>query len=134
MSKQATKQTTIQLIKYGIIGASNTLITLAVFYIVNTVFGLSYAIANVLGYVLGLVNSFIWNRNWVFKTHNSSWLREAALFFVGFAVCYGLQLGVSYLLLNHSPIADIELAWLPMKNTSENIVICLSMVVYTIAN
>lgn len=133
MSKAATKKTTIQLIKYGIIGVGNTLITLIVFYIFNTICGFPYAVANVIGYVLGLINSFIWNRNWVFKTHNNLW-REASLFFLGFAVCFGLQLGVSFILLNMTPIADIELEWLPMKNTSENIVICISMMVYTLAN
>lgn len=59
MGKEAAKKTTIQLIKYGIIGAGNTLITLAVFYIVNTLCGLPFTVANILGYILGLVNSFI---------------------------------------------------------------------------
>lgn len=132
MSKEAEK-TIVQLIKYGIIGVGNTLITLVVFYVVNTVCGASYAVANVLGYVLGLINSFIWNRNWVFRTHSN--LRvEALLFAVGFLICFGLQYAVSYVLLNHSPLADVELSWMPMKNPSENIVMCLSMVVYTLAN
>ncbi len=133
MSKAAAKKTTIQLLKYGVIGISNTLITLIVFYIVNTILGFSYVTANIIGYVLGLANSFIWNRTWVFKTKNNL-LREACLFCAGFAVCYLLQLGVSYLLLHHTAISTIEISWLPMKNPAENIVMCISMVVYTLAN
>ena len=125
MSKAAAKKTTIQLLKYGVIGISNTLITLIVFYIVNTILGFSYVTANIIGYVLGLANSFIWNRTWVFKTKNNL-LREACLFCAGFAVCY--------LLLHHTAISTMAISWLPMKNPAENIVMCISMVVYTLAN
>ena len=132
MAQNEAKKTLIQLIKYGIIGVSNTLLTLIVFYIVNTLLGQSYTLANALGYVLGLINSFIWNRTWVFRTAGNLW-REAGLFVLGFLVCYGLQLGVSHWLLS-TPLHDIEISWLPMKNTGENIIMCLSMVVYTLAN
>lgn len=132
MNNQA-KKTTIQLLKYGIIGVGNTLITLVVFYLFNTILGLSYTIANVTGYVLGVVNSFVWNRQWVFKTHKNI-VKEAALFAVGFLICFGLQLLVSWYLLSHTAIQNFELSWLPMKNPGENLVMCLSMVVYTLAN
>ncbi len=132
MSENEAKRTFIQLLKYGIIGISNTLITLIVFYIINTWMGLGYAIANTIGYVLGLINSFVWNRTWVFRSGGNLW-REAGLFLLGFLICYGLQMGASQWLLS-TPLHDIELSWLPMKNTGENIIMCLSMVVYTLAN
>ena len=37
-------------------------------------------------------------------------------------------------LLSHTGIKDMEIAWLPMKNTGENVAMCISMVVYTLAN
>lgn len=132
MSDNEAKKTFIQLLKYGIIGISNTLITLAVFYVVNTLLGYGYALANTLGYVLGVVNSFVWNRTWVFRTQGNV-LREASLFVLGFIVCYALQMGFSQWLLT-TPLADVQLSWLPMKNTGNNIIMCLSMVVYTLAN
>lgn len=132
MKKGGIKETAIQLVKYGLIGISNTLLTLIAFYICNTLCGLSYTISNTVGYILGLVNSFIWNRTWVFHT-NGSLLKELSLFVVGFLICFALQLGISHWLLSTS-IADIEFDFLPMKNTGENIVMCLSMVVYTLAN
>lgn len=127
------KKTVIQLLKYGIIGVSNTLITLIVFYLINTIAGYSENLANVAGYILGVLNSFIWNRNWVFKTANN-WKKEALLFGIGFLICFGLQFAVFNYLLRCTPIGEIELAWLPMKNSGENISMCISMVVYTLAN
>ena len=87
------KKTFVQLLKYGVIGVSNTLITLVVFYVINTLMGLDYAVANTLGYILGLINSFVWNRTWVFRTGGNVW-REAGLFALGFIICFALQMGV----------------------------------------
>lgn len=126
------KKTFVQLLKYGVIGVSNTLITLVVFYVINTLMGLDYAVANTLGYILGLINSFVWNRIWVFRTGGNVW-REAGLFALGFIICFALQMGVSQWLLSTS-LHDLTISWLPMKNTGENVIMCLSMVVYTLAN
>ena len=126
------KKTFVQLLKYGVIGVSNTLITLVVFYVINTLMGLDYAVANTLGYILGFINSFVWNRTWVFRTGGNVW-REAGLFALGFIICFALQMGVSQWLLSTS-LHDLTISWLPMKNTGENVIMCLSMVVYTLAN
>lgn len=126
------KKTFVQLLKYGVIGVSNTLITLVVFYVINTLMGLDYAVANTLGYILGLINSFVWNRTWVFRAGGNVW-REAGLFALGFIICFALQMGVSQWLLSTS-LHDLTISWLPMKNTGENVIMCLSMVVYTLAN
>ena len=140
------KKTTIQLIKYGVIGVSNTLITFVVFYIINTLAGLSENLANVLGYILGLINSFIWNRNWVFKTNNN-WVKEAVVFTakgeyeckavvfaVGFLICFGLQFAVFNYLLNYTSLRELQISWLPMEKTGENVAMVIGMVVYTLCN
>ena len=87
IDKAEARQTGIQLLKYGVIGVLNTLITLVVFYLLNTKLGLSYGISNVVGYIFGVINSFLWNRNWVFKTKND-FKRELVLFVCGFLICF----------------------------------------------
>lgn len=133
MERKQLRTTTIQLVKYGIIGVSNTVITLVVFYVMNTLLGLAYGLANTVGYILGLINSFVWNRNWVFKT-KSNLKKEAMLFAIGFFICFGLQMFVSWYLLEVAGLKDIELEFLPMKKPGQNIVMVLSMVVYTLCN
>lgn len=133
MERKQLRTTTIQLVKYGIIGVSNTVITLVVFYVMNTLLGLAYGLANTVGYILGLINSFVWNRNWVFKT-KSNLKKEAMLFAIGFFICFGLQMVVSWYLLEVAGLKDIELEFLPMKKPGQNIVMVLSMVVYTLCN
>lgn len=68
--KQNTKTTAVQLIKYGLVGVSNSLITLIVIFVCNELLGMKLMLADVIGYITGVVNSFIWNKTWVFKSHN----------------------------------------------------------------
>lgn len=134
LDKAEAKKTLIQLIKYGVIGVLNTLITLVTFYVLNTLAGWDYVPANVVGYVLGVINSFLWNRNWVFKTKNN-FMREAMLFVCGFFLCWMIQMGVSWFMLEGLDMKHMdEISWLPMKNTGQNIVMVIAMVFYTISN
>ncbi|MBO7608692.1 MAG: GtrA family protein [Muribaculaceae bacterium] len=136
IDKAELQKTCIQLLKYGAIGVMNTLITLVSFYLLNTWAGISYGISNIVGYVLGVVNSFLWNRNWVFKTSNNLG-REALLFGCGFLLCWILQGIVSLVLLEGFMWKNLPsdiIPFLPMENAGQNIVMVVSMVVYTVAN
>ena len=52
---------------------------------------IKYTIANLAGYIAGVINSFFWSKLWVFKKLNSNFMREAVLFLVSFGICYGIQ-------------------------------------------
>ena len=56
-----------QAIKYGLVGVSNTLITMVVIWLMLKTLGLPEGLSNFTGYVAGLLNSYIWNRQWTFK-------------------------------------------------------------------
>lgn len=136
IDKAEARQTGIQLLKYAVIGASNTLITLVAFYLLNTKLGLPYGISNVIGYILGVINSFVWNRNWVFKSKDNV-RRELLLFVCGFLICLALQLCVSWILLEGlgwKNLPDDIIPFFPMAKAGQNIVMILAMVVYTLAN
>ena len=91
------KETIFQFIKYALVGCLNTGITLFVIFVCKSLLDLNPYIANVLGYVAGLINSFFWNKTWVFKSKNG-YSKEAIKFAVGFGVCYSIQLLVVFLL------------------------------------
>lgn len=136
IDKAEARKTGIQLLKYGAIGVMNTLITLASFYLLNTKLGVPYGPSNIIGYVLGVVNSFLWNRNWVFKT-GVNVKREALLFGCGFVLCWLLQGVVSWVLLEGVGMKSLPndtIPFFPMEKAGQNIVMVISMFVYTIAN
>ncbi len=86
-------ETLKQVIKYGIVGAGNTLITAAVIWVMMEVLDYSSILSNVTGYAAGLINSFIWNKQWTFRS-NAGWSASAVRFGLAWGVCYLLQLGL----------------------------------------
>ena len=60
-------ETIKQAIKYGVVGLSNTLITMIVIWVMMKLFGCREGLSNLTGYVAGILNSFIWNKQWTFK-------------------------------------------------------------------
>ena len=59
----------LQFVKFGIVGVSNTLIAFAVYTLLLKVFGVWYVAASGIGFAIGAVNGFLWNRAWTFKGH-----------------------------------------------------------------
>ncbi len=135
-NKAESHKTFKQLIKYAVVGILNTLVTLISFWFLNTCIEFSYGISNAIAYVLGVINSFVWNRTWVFKAHNNIG-REAALFVVGYMLCYGLQIMVSWFLLeglDWKSLPQDVIPFFPMAKAGQNITMVVAMGFYTIAN
>jgi putative flippase GtrA len=65
--------------RFALVGVTNFFVSLAVFYVCYRLLVAGYvpglrnqarepaAIANVVAYIAGMVNSFIWNRSWTFR-------------------------------------------------------------------
>ena len=56
----------VQFIKFALVGVSNTLI----YYVIYSIlvhFGCHYALANSIGFIVSVLNSFLWNSLFVFK-------------------------------------------------------------------
>lgn len=96
-------ETVKQAIKYGIVGLGNTLITAGVIWVMMKLLGCSDITSNVAGYVAGVLNSFVWNKQWTFQS-SAGWTSSAIRFGVVFGICYLLQLGVLMVLNKHLPI------------------------------
>lgn len=139
--KENTKTTAIQLIKYGIVGVSNSLITLIVIFVCNEILGLKLMLSDAIGYIAGVINSFIWNKKWVFQTHDTKVLREMSLFVGGFLLCFGLQFVT--LLVVRNPLKDLAVDLLGndftmfslnAQSVGEYAGVIIGMVVYTLSN
>jgi putative flippase GtrA len=80
----------VQFVKFGIVGVSNTLLTLAVYTLLLKVFGVWYLAASAIGFAVGATNGFLLNRRWTFREHVGD-----ALTPVRWAVVQGCGLGVN---------------------------------------
>ncbi|HWH10998.1 MAG TPA: GtrA family protein [Solirubrobacteraceae bacterium] len=59
-----------QLIRYGAVGASNTLIGFGVYALCVDLFAIQYEISLTIAYVIGALNGYLLNRRWTFKAHD----------------------------------------------------------------
>lgn len=84
----------LQFIKFGMVGATNTLISYSIYYIALLA-GLHYQIGNFLAYVITVFISFMINGNWVFKKKDG----EERGFWKPLLKVY-ISYGVTSLLLN----------------------------------
>lgn len=91
MSASEGKKSFLQLIKFILIGASNTLLDLVVTFALNAIFGIYY-LAKIIGYACGILNSYIWNSRWTFREERRRDAREIITFIAVNLVTLGLSL------------------------------------------
>ena len=85
------KKSVVQLMKFVLIGASNTLIDLIVTFALNAIFGVYY-LAKIIGYACGIINSYIWNSRWTFREERRRDAREIVTFLLVNLITLGLSL------------------------------------------
>lgn len=81
----------LHFVKYNLIGIMNTLITLAVVWVMHQLLDWNLELSNFLGFVAGGCNSYVMNRIWNFKSSNKK-SAEITRFLIVFLCAYGLNL------------------------------------------
>jgi len=85
------KQSYRQFVKFGIVGAVNTLVDWVVFYPANILLGsllngvniqIISQIAKAISFVVSATSSYFMNRKWTFRSEDKKVLREAGKFFI----------------------------------------------------
>lgn len=71
----------VQLLKFGLVGASGYLINLAVFALLVGNLGVHHSVAAVGAFAVAVTNNFLWNRSWTFGPGKGSASFQAVRFF-----------------------------------------------------
>ena len=61
----------INIIKFSIVGDSNTLLNFVIFILLNNI-GINYILASIIAYSISIINSYFWNSRLVFKYDNKN--------------------------------------------------------------
>jgi len=96
MHKVLEYQTVRQFVKFGIVGVSSTIIDWGIFYILNYYLGIYYLIAKVLSFLVSVVNSYIWNRRWTFRSQDQKKMHEFGRFVLVAIVGLALNTYIMY--------------------------------------
>ncbi len=82
-----------QFVKFGIVGISNTVLSLGVYAVLLKAFGVAYLAASAISFLVGTVNGFLWNSRWTFRGHVGDALTPVRWFVVqGFGLLADLGL------------------------------------------
>jgi putative flippase GtrA len=96
----------LQFVKFGIVGISNTLISFAVYALLLKAFGVWYVAASGIGFAVGAINGFLWNRAWTFRGHVGDALTPVRWFVVQSCGLLG-NLGLVYLFVDGAGLGKL---------------------------
>lgn len=65
-----------QFVKFGIVGVSSTIIDWGIYLLLTRIFGVFYLMAKILSFGVAVLNSYIWNRRWTFRSNDPAKLRQ----------------------------------------------------------
>lgn len=122
-----------QFLRFIAVGVINTLVTLVVIFLCKSLLNINPYLSNLIGYIAGVVNSFIWNRTWVFHSHGR-YTAEAIRFLLGWAICYTLQFLLVWALNTHTSLATLLLPIGSFTLSGYGIATLIGMIFYTLAN
>lgn len=109
----------IQLFKYGIVGVINTIITAIVIFMLMNILGAPYTISNIAGYIAGVINGFILNYKWTFKTSTLPAYKQFIRFISVFLICFLIQFILVIIMVEYLSI-------------NENVAQLIGMVIYSV--
>jgi putative flippase GtrA len=94
-----------QFIKFAIVGVLNSAIQYLVFWLLYSLAGTQYLLASIIGYIAGMINSYILNRKWTFGSRNQKLLAELSRFVAVNLISLGVNLGLLFLLVSTGVMA-----------------------------
>ena len=109
-----------QFIKFFCVGLLNTLLCYIAFNILTDIFLINDKLANIIGYIIGVTNSYIFNKFWTFKSDKFQF-KEFIIFVIIFLFSLGLQLGIYTILTDY-------------LSFHQKIAFIIGMVFYTLTN
>jgi dolichol-phosphate mannosyltransferase len=105
----AARQTAtwVQLLKFGLVGASGYLINLGVFALLVGNLGIHHLIAAVGAFSVAVTSNFLWNRYWTFGPGNGPAHFQAARFFAVSIASLGVNLVVLEALVASGSVGEL---------------------------
>lgn len=101
--KNNAKELVMQFVKFGLVGALNTLIAWAVYYLFLWMNEKLYMIGSVVGGILSIANAFFWNDKFVFKGKQNDIISKIK------------RLGKTYISYSGTSLLGMVLLWVEVE-------------------
>lgn len=96
----------IQFIKFGMVGVSNTLISLLIYYAL-IYFNTDYVISNTIGFVVSVLNAYYWNNKYVFNKSDGGNLKPLIKTFASYGATFILSTILLIIMVDYLSISQI---------------------------
>ncbi|MGA2667103.1 MAG: GtrA family protein [Patescibacteria group bacterium] len=96
-----------QFVKFGVVGVSSTVIDWGIYLLLTRFTLIFYLIAKVVSFAVSVINSYIWNRRWTFRSYDPNKLHQFSKFMVVALVGLGLNTLIMYLVVSWFHWRDI---------------------------
>ena len=105
-SKKDFSELVKQFIKFGLVGISNTLIALVIYYIL-VCFNFNYILAHIIAFIISVLNAYYWNAKYVFKVQKES-NKYARLIkvYLSYGITFLLSTGLLYLMVDIMQVSE----------------------------
>jgi putative flippase GtrA len=97
----------LQLVRFGIVGGVGFVVNVAVYALFVHSVGLEYHVANVIAWLVAVVNNFVLNRHWTFDAREGRAHRQAIRFLVVSLVAEALSLLLLTVLVEAASVSKI---------------------------
>ena len=84
----------LQLLRFGLVGASGYVVNLAVFTFAVHGADMRYQVAATLAFLVAVSNNFLWNRHWTFRAGDGRAHHQAARFLLVSVIAFGVGLAL----------------------------------------
>ena len=95
-----------QFIKFGVIGASNTLISLAFYYLFLWINPELFILGYSVGFVASVFNAYFWNHKFVFSKKEEGHLKPLIKTFIVYGTTFILGAILLWVMVDHLKISD----------------------------
>lgn len=103
MNASSAKAAVVQFVKFGLVGLSNTAVSMACYYLFLLIDPKLYIVGNVVGTVVSIANAFYWNDKYVFQGNRNDWKSKLK------------RLGKTYVSYGGTSLLSIVLLWVEVN-------------------
>ena len=97
----------VQFLKFGIVGLSNTVISLGIYYLFIWMNPNLYIVGNVVGFIVSVANAFFWSNRYVFKDSNVSFFKGLFKSYIAYGGSFLVATGLLYIQVEWLHISKI---------------------------
>lgn len=97
----------LQLLQFGLVGASGYVVNLAVFTLAVHGADMRYQVAATLAFLVAVSNNFLWNRHWTFKAGDGRAHHQAARFLLVSVIAFGVGLALLTVLVEVGGMREV---------------------------